>query len=109
LDRLKSGQSVSSINLSEKISNFCDIYPVEPVIRKTVKETVAEKRPTYFEMAFISLGEYQRLRKEGLIEYFRRLNVPEMRQAHFQTVLDNEVERMKIVKEEDAEYRKIYI
>ena len=98
---------ISSTAIVEKIKQFQDTHQIIPTERKSVKETIEERRPTYHEMTLMSIAEYQKIRKEGVLAFFRNKNVNELYHSKIQAVVDNEIERLKIFKDEEAEYKKI--
>jgi len=86
---------ISSVAIVEKIKQFQDTHQIIPTERKSVKETIEERRPTYHEMTLTSIAENQKIRKEGVFAFFRNKNVNELYHSKIQAVVDNEIERLK--------------
>ena len=107
LQHVKNGNYLDRETVYDRLARFKAINQIVPVERKSVKVTVAEKRPTYHELSLMSIGEYQRVRKEGILAFFRSRPNYILHQSKIQAVVDNEIERLKILKDEEAEYKKI--
>ena len=85
--------------LKTNIKNMTEMAPVVPVEREPVKPTtLGERRESFHQLHLESLDNYRTRRRNGLLKYFRDRNVNKLYQQKLQAIVDNETNRMRIIK-----------
>jgi len=92
----------------DKIEQFREAHPFPLTEREPVKTVTPEQmRETRFQLSLESLDKYRARRKNELLDFFRSQNVPEMRKQQLDQIVENQIDRFRIIKEEENAFQKI--